>query len=266
MIIMIGTLAVLAFVILAYQTFWVKRSYYEIGKKSKESFTVVQLSDIHGRTHYINGSLSSIVNSINPDCVMITGDLASKENQLNGVLKEIENINCPNLLFVPGNYERETVDGFRKRMYSEAAFKSIMKSLQNRNISVLLNKGCKLEINNNNILVYGFDNSIYGNERLTLSKEDMQSYDYVILLAHSPSILTLVQELQLPFDLLLAGHTHGGQVRLLNHTAGAYKHCHVGLKQLDQRRNFFINRGLGTVKLPIRVACFPEIAVFKIGA
>jgi predicted MPP superfamily phosphohydrolase len=98
---------------------------------------------------------------------------------------------------------------------------------------------------------------------MTLGKEEIQSYDYVIMLAHSPSIVNLVQDL--PFDLLLVGHTHGGQIRFLNRTIGSYKHYHVGLRQLDKRRHFFINRGLGTVKIPIRMSCFPEFAVFKIG-
>ena len=259
-------LAALACVFFAIQTLWVKCSHYEFGKKSETSLTVVQLSDLHGRISFINGSLSNIVNRINPDCVMITGDLVSKKNQLKDVLKEIRKINCPSIYFVPGNYEREVLDGFRKRMYSDSEYNFIIDSLQDLNISVLLNSGCKIELVDKKCLVYGFDNSVYGNERLTLSTEEIQSYDYVILLAHSPNIVKLVQDHQLPFDLLLAGHTHGGQIRLLNHTVGAYKNYHVGLKKLSKRSHFFINRGLGTVKIPMRLACFPEIAVFEIGA
>lgn len=263
--IIIVTLAVLACVFFAIQTLWVKCSYYEFGKKSNASLTVVQLSDLHGRMNFINGSLSSIVNRINPNCVMITGDLVSKKRQLKDVLEEIKKINCPNIYFVPGNYEREVLDGFRKRMYSEAEYNFIIDSLKDLNISVLLNSGCKIELDDKKCLVYGFDNSVYGNERLTLSMEEIQSYDYVIMLAHSPSIVKFVQNNQLPFDLLLVGHTHGGQIRLLNHTVGAYKNYHIGLKQLNKRSHFFINRGLGTVKIPIRMDCFPEIAVFEIG-
>lgn len=262
--IIIVMLVALACVFLAIQTLWVKSSYYELGKKSEASLTVVQLSDIHGQISFINGSLSRIVNRNNPDCVMITGDLVSKKNQLHRVLKEIEKINCTNIYFVPGNYEREVLEGLRKRRYSDLEYNFIIESLQNLEVSVLLNSGGKIELLDKKLLVYGFDNSIYGNERLTLSKEEMQSYDYVILLAHSPSIIKLAQHNQLPFDLLLAGHTHGGQIRLLNRTIGAYKNYHVGLKKLNKRSCFFINRGLGTVKIPIRLACFPEIAVFKI--
>ncbi|AZN41035.1 metallophosphoesterase [Paenibacillus albus] len=263
------TITILAFafiVSIVYQTLWVKCSYHRIGLgKSKSSLKVVQLSDLHGRIRFINGSLSSLVNRINPDCVMITGDLASKKGQLEGVLNEIARINCPNLYFVPGNYEREGLDGFQKRVYSASEYNFIIQSLQGLNVAVLENSGSTIEWNGKKCLVYGFDNSIYGNERLTWSKEDMASADCVIMLAHSPSILTFIENKQLTYDLLLAGHTHGGQIRLLNKTIGAYKGCHVGLKQTNKRSHFYINRGLGTVKIPLRVACFPEIAVFEIG-
>ncbi|KRE31605.1 metallophosphoesterase [Paenibacillus sp. Soil522] len=264
--VIIVLLAVLTCVFVAIQTLWVKCSHYQISNKSKVSFTVVQLSDLHGRINFINGSLSSIVNNAKPDYLMITGDLVSKKNQLNDVLKEIQKINCPYIYFVPGNYEREGLDRFRKKMYSEQTYNLIIRSLQDLNISVLSNNGSKINLDDKKCLIYGFDNSIYGNESLTLSIEEIQSYDYVNMLAHSPSIISLVKDKQIPFDLLLVGHTHGGQIRLLNRTVGHYKNYHVGLRQLDKRRHFFINRGLGTVKIPIRVACFPEIAVFKIGA
>ena len=85
------------------------------------------------------------------------------------------------------------------------------------------------------------------------------------MLAHSPSIIKLLQEGNVLYDLLLTGHTHGGQIRLRNHTIGAYKHFHTGIKNVDKRRRFYINRGLGTVKIPVRLGSPPEIAVFTIG-
>lgn len=249
----------------ATQTFWVKFSHVHLGSKAKKGVTIVQLSDLHGRTHFVNGSLSRMVNKEKPDYIMITGDLVSRMSQLEGVLKEIRKFNCPRIYFVPGNYEREGWKGFRKALYSEQEYIGIIQSLQELNISVLSNSWSNIDMNGKQGLIYGFDNSIYGNERMTLSVEEIQGYNYVIMLAHSPDIVRFIHDKRIPYDLLLAGHTHGGQIRLLNRTVGSYKHYHVGLKKLDVRRHFFINRGLGTVKIPVRIACPPEIAVFKIG-
>ncbi|WP_147384563.1 metallophosphoesterase [Paenibacillus sp. 1011MAR3C5] len=198
--------------------------------------TVVHLTDLHGRTRFINSRISQRVNRLHPDHIIITGDLA-------------------------GNYERETRSGIRKRRYTEQEYRDIIQSLQLMNVNVLTNSSY---ITRQQGLVYGFDNSIYGNERLTLSRAELERSDYTIMLAHSSGIIDLLQESKLPFDLLLAGHTHGGQIRLWDRTIGAYKHFHSGLKALDGRRHFYINRGLGTVKIPVRLGCPPEIAVFRV--
>jgi predicted MPP superfamily phosphohydrolase len=252
------------FVCIAVQTLWIKRSHYQLNGPAEASFKVVQLSDLHGRIRFMNGSLSHIVNKANPDYVMITGDLVSKRSQLNKVLTEIRKIDCPHIYFVPGNYEREGLDGFRKRLYTRQEYDDIIRSIEELSIVVLSNRGVPIGRDEANCLLYGFDNSIYGNERLTLNVSEIAGYDYVILLAHSPSIIDLVRKRRLPFDLLLAGHTHGGQIRLFGRTIGTYKNFHVGLQQLDRCSYFFIHRGSGTVKVPVRIACFPEIAVFEI--
>ncbi|SDX07981.1 metallophosphoesterase [Paenibacillus sp. CF384] len=261
----IGSIAVLLLLSIFIQTYWLKYSHCQLGEHSDTNLTIVQLSDLHGRTGFINGSLSQKVNRMKPDIVVITGDLVSRKKQLAAVLKEVQKIDCPQLFFVPGNYERECMEGFRKRSYSDQEYEQIIQRLQNQNISVLTNHGATAAMKNQKVLIYGFDNSIYGNESLTMTREEMSSFPYIILLAHSPSIIKLIEEQQVPYDLLLVGHTHGGQIRFLNRTLGAYKNYHVGLKRVDERRNFFITRGLGTVKIPIRLACSPEIAVFHIG-
>jgi predicted MPP superfamily phosphohydrolase len=56
----------------------------------------------------------------------------------------------------------------------------------------------------------------------------------------------------------------GGQIRLFDRTSGSYRHFHVGVKKTGPDRYFAISRGLGTVKLPIRLNCFPEISVYDI--
>ncbi|MDR6549913.1 metallophosphoesterase [Paenibacillus qinlingensis] len=249
-----------------YSTFWVNYFYIQLGQPDKKNFTVVQISDMHGQTHFINGSLSQKVNKVNPDLVMITGDLGSTKVQVERVLAEIRRINCAHLFFVPGNHERYIGSESSSKQGADQAYDACMRTIEESHIAVLVNRGLPFHMGEKRGLVYGFDNSLYDKERMTLSEEELQRYDFVIMLAHSPNIINTALAHEHPsYDLLLVGHTHGGQVRLLGRTIGAYKDFHVGLKRIDERKHFYINRGLGTSRLPIRVGCSPEITVFKIG-
>ena len=88
----------------------------------------------------------------------------------------------------------------------------------------------------------------------------------VILLVHEPDILPEVARYDV--DLMLSGHTHGGQVRFpflpamflpelgRNYMEGLFR---LGSTQL------YVNRGVGTVNLPFRFNCPPEITLITLG-
>jgi predicted MPP superfamily phosphohydrolase len=81
-----------------------------------------------------------------------------------------------------------------------------------------------------------------------------------ILLAHDPRRLTEAAALDIP--AVLSGHTHGGQVVLPGLGAIARRNFPVvaGLARQDNT-SLFVSRGIGTVYVPMRVNCPPEVAV-----
>ena len=87
--------------------------------------------------------------------------------------------------------------------------------------------------------------------------------DTTILLAHDPRRLTQAAALNVP--AVLSGHTHGGQIVLPGIGAIARRQFPVvaGLGQRDNT-NIFVSRGVGTVYVPIRVNCPPEVAVITL--
>ena len=87
--------------------------------------------------------------------------------------------------------------------------------------------------------------------------------DPVILLAHDPRRLTEAAALNVP--LVLSGHTHGGQVVLPAVGAIAARKFPVvaGLARQD-RTTLFVSRGVGTVYVPIRVNCPPEVVILTL--
>jgi uncharacterized protein len=86
-----------------------------------------------------------------------------------------------------------------------------------------------------------------------------------ILLAHDPRRLTEAAALNIP--LVLAGHTHGGQVVLpLVGALAAQKFPVVAGVGRRERTTMFVSKGLGTVYVPVRVNCPPEVAVLTLHA
>lgn len=85
----------------------------------------------------------------------------------------------------------------------------------------------------------------------------------VVLLSHDPRRLTDAAALDIP--LVLSGHTHGGQVVLPGAGAIAAQKFPVvaGIGRRD-RTTMFVSRGLGTVYVPVRINCPPEVAVLTL--
>ncbi|WP_010274777.1 metallophosphoesterase [Paenibacillus senegalensis] len=246
----------------SYHTKWVDIRQVSLGSTQlTTALTVVHLSDLHGSLRWVNGRLSKLVRRLEPDLVCLTGDLATRQAQLSRVMNELALIaaRCP-IYFVPGNYEREQQ---RRLFFKESIVLPPALSAPGSPVQMLLNDGEVLQCKGNRLLIYGFDNSIYGNERTSPSFLTADPI-YRLVLAHSPSIIHYIEERSLPIDLLLTGHTHGGQVRLHNRTWGAYRHYHCGVREYASGQFFGINRGLGTVKLPLRWNCRPEITVYHL--
>jgi predicted MPP superfamily phosphohydrolase len=84
-----------------------------------------------------------------------------------------------------------------------------------------------------------------------------------ILLAHDPRRLTQAAELGVP--LVLSGHTHGGQVLLPGVGAVAAREFPVlaGLARAENT-SLFVSRGVGTVYMPVRINCPPDVSVLTL--
>jgi predicted MPP superfamily phosphohydrolase len=89
------------------------------------------------------------------------------------------------------------------------------------------------------------------------------SLPYTILLAHTPRRLTEAQQLAVP--AVISGHTHGGQIVLpgIGPIAGRTFPVIAGLAQREGT-SIFVSRGVGTVYVPVRINCPPEVAVLTL--
>ncbi len=89
----------------------------------------------------------------------------------------------------------------------------------------------------------------------------------MILLAHEPDYAREVVR-HGGVDLMLAGHTHGGQVRLpfvgALYTPPMGRRYVEGHFQLENGLQLYVNRGIGVVGVPFRVDCRPELTMITL--
>ena len=131
-------------------------------------------------------------------------------------------------------------------------------------ITVLINEGMRFEKDGQAFWLAGVDDTMVGLEDISLALAGARENEMKLLLAHNPILLRRAARAHV--DLVLSGHTHGGQVAIRGERStvkGARKRLLKGLGKLGNTQ-MYVNRGLGTVVLPIRYGCPPEISLLEL--
>lgn len=96
--------------------------------------------------------------------------------------------------------------------------------------------------------------------------DEAKESDYVILLSHNPDYAERIETDRI--DLVLSGHTHGGQVTFFGlfapYTNSKYSQKYIaGFAETDHA-TMYVTRGVGTTFLPVRFFARPEITAIKL--
>ncbi len=230
---------------------------------------IVQISDIHfqefSEAFYIRHVVEQ-VNALQPDMVVLTGDyitigplprhFAARWSYHCAAL--LEAIQCPLRYAVLGNHD------------AVVNMAAVTDALQTHGIPVLANRYVPIERDGRRFWLGGVSDVSEGLARIetAVPPPPTRNNDPVILLAHEPDYADTVAR-HGGVDLILSGHTHGGQIRLpfmKPHFLPDYGKKYVaGLFQLGSTR-LYVNRGIGTVMLPMRLRCPPEITVHTLSS
>lgn len=205
-----------------------------------------------------------MVNSLRPDLVVLLGDFVSVPSvgshrkaafAAEPCARLLRQITAPHgLCAVLGNHDHGTDPDF------------VTRALQAENIQVLSNQSQPIERDGARIWLAGVNDVLSGTADLSKTLRRVPTDEATILLAHEPDFADDVAS-QFPIDLQLSGHSHGGQVRLpllppLYLPALAQKYVlgtyHIGPLTL------YTNAGLGTVGVPVRLNCPPEITLLTL--
>lgn len=223
-------------------------------KNLKKSYKIIQLSDIH-----IGGLIDAKfiknivlrVNALKPDLVVITGDLIDMNiDKGEHILRELEKLNSKyGTFFVVGNHE-----------YFHDIDKVINK-IKSMEIRVLENENVYIGQEDQGFNLAGvydvFGYRVQSHEPdIYKALEGKKKASPTILLAHQPRYISEVEH---GVDLMLSGHTHGGQLypfRLLVKLQQPYVD---GLHQHNKDLQIYINKGTGFWGPPMRLGASSEI-------
>jgi uncharacterized protein len=229
-------------------------------------FRIAQISDIHldGFTEpsFLRRVIAHI-NSLQPDLVLLTGDFITM-SPLGRKFAEGAMYRCLELLRgIVG--PRFACMGNHDSILGAPMLRPIFASYD---IPLLMNANVPIERAGQRLWLCGVGDYLTEAPDLDLSipaKPDGP----VLLMCHAPDYAdTVVAHSRGHLvDLMVSGHSHGGQVRFpfvgaLHTPAGALNYIE-GLFHLDQMQ-LYVNRGIGTVGLPFRLNCSPEITLFTL--
>lgn len=228
-------------------------------------FRIVQLSDIHHSPFLSESEIAEAArraNELQPDAIALTGDYVThSRDYIAGCARALGNLRARDGVFaVLGNHDLRTDGEFIER------------SLRDQGIQVLRNQNVLIKRDEARIFLAGVDDLLYAHDDLVAALENAPRDQTRILLAHNPRIIR--EAARAGVDLVLSGHTHGGQInwrlligrddrktaRWLRRPSRRFMrgHTHLGSTQL------YVNRGLGTVILPLRYGCPPEITLLEL--
>jgi predicted MPP superfamily phosphohydrolase len=243
----------------------VKKSNIVNTKDSSVTLKVLQFTDTHLGEYYSISDLEKAVKNINDqnaDIVVFTGDLidcASNYNDINKISSVLKKTKA-NLgkYAIYGNHD---YGGGAVRYYKE-----IMKS---SGFKVLVNDSRSIKLNNNkSITIFGSDDGLMGDINSSKTMKNVQKNNFNLLLLHEPDYVS--KFIDYPIDLVISGHSHGGQVSIpfygaLKKNFGAKKYS-KGFYDLINNRDaqLYVSSGLGNTKMPFRFGNVPEIVVFNI--
>ena len=221
-----------------------------------DGLTIAHLSDLHmtgkvGREYY--DLVVDETNALDADLVVITGDILEKEHCLPWIAPTLGRLRARlGKYFILGNHELRLAD-----------VQPLRQALVKAGITDLGSRTEFLTINGVEILVAGNELPWFGEAPMM----PRSTPRFRILLSHSPDQLPLAK--QQGFDLMLAGHNHGGQIRLpligALITPSLYGCRYAGGLYYEEPTLLHVSRGLGGVH-PIRLNCPPELALLILKA
>jgi len=228
---------------------------------SLDNLKIIHLSDFHCRGFTAREKkLVEIIDKERPDFIFFTGDFLENDKWIYSCENLIWQIFQKNSNFfgVFGNHDHQI----------NTPIQDLEEDFEKRGITILVNEAQELKFKGSSFYLIGVDDPYLDYDNLELALTGVKEDKFKILLSHSPAIFMEDRELILDnaINLILSGHTHGGQVNVPfftnffislwlggKYTAGLFR---------EGGTFIYVNRGIGTFHLfPIRLNSPPEVTL-----
>lgn len=269
--ILIATMARLLWENIRYNRTHYTAEFYQIhSRKLTRSFRIVFLTDVHLREYGAdNCNLVQDIRNLKPDLILLGGDMAtydvgpSYDNMLS-LCSQLAGI-AP-VCGVLGNHEDE--------LYFLDGDTDLVDRFTEAGVRVLRNQETVYLINDNTISILGIEGNSrdfdkYGAREFMDRAEQKTNYDFRICIAHVPTYFPDALE-NYSFELGLAGHTHGGIIRLpmigplYSAEEGFFPTYGGGSYAMANGGTLIVSRGLGDSSAVPRINNVPELSVIDI--
>jgi uncharacterized protein len=247
-------LAILGYGFVEVRQIQVERINITTPKLATGHVTIAQISDLHLGIMIGEEFLDRVIaklREIKPDIVVATGDIVDGQgDDLDALARHFQSYTPPLGAFaVTGNHEYY------------AGLENSLRFLRDAGFTVLRGESARV----GGIVLVGVDEPAamspgqHSSPDTTKALASVTTNDFIVLLKHQP-----VVDRDLPFDLQLSGHTHGGQIFPFAYLTRLTYHVYTGLTELADGRWLYVSRGTGTWGPPIRVFAAPEITLITI--
>ncbi len=239
------------------------KEYAIVDNKIPEGFNglkIVHFSDLHYGTTVMEKELKNIIdniNMLNPDIITFTGDLVDcnykvSDKEIELIASEIERLSASiGIYVVEGNHDDNN-------KYDEIINKTSVKVLNNVNDVIYYNNSIVP------IRIVGLSDSLTSTQDLVTAFNYDDDNLYTIVLTHEPDDYDKISK---NINLLLAGHSHNGQVRLpfigAVYTPVGSKKYYDNKYEIDDT-TLFVSSGIGTSKIKFRFLNKPSINFYRL--
>jgi uncharacterized protein len=230
--------------------------------KDLQGLRIVQLSDLHAGPFFDLRRVERAVdaaNGLRADLAVLTGDLITTERDpLDACIDRLARLkSAAGIWGCHGNHER-----FAHALNHTSEYGA------RHGIRFLRHEATVLRFGNNGLNLAGVDYQPFHKPYLVGAEDLVAQGEFNLLLSHNPDVFPVA--VKKGFDVVLAGHTHGGQINVeilqqdLNvgrvftpYTKGLYR---------EGSHSVYVNSGLGTIGIPVRLGAPPEITLLTLCA
>jgi uncharacterized protein len=240
------------------EPYWLQdKTYVIVSRDVPEKFhntKIIFLSDIHHGPYFSLSRVRNLVyrvNSEKPDIILLGGDYVHRDSKyIKPCFEELRRLDAPLGVYgVLGNHDHWEDSDLTKMMMAESG------------IALADNKGFWLEKGGERIKIGGVGDYYEDSQDIHSTIDDAQKSDFVILLSHNPDYAERIHTDKI--DLMLSGHTHGGQVTLFGLWAPFFpsrygQKYRTGLIDCEKFK-LIVSNGIGTITPPVRFFARPQI-------